>query len=92
MHACLCLQAGAHTGPRLLSFQARDLRHHETTQDESRTSKLDTSLIDTLCEPEYDVSPPLSLHIQRRLEVLEQVASAPGPSRWLHAYCLHSDE
>ena len=59
----------------------------------SGTSKLDPSLIDTHCEPEYDVSPPsapVSLHIQRRLEVLELVASAPGPSRWLHAYTLTS--
>ena len=59
------------------------------------TSKPDTPLIDAHCEPEFEVSSPsapVSLHIQRRLEVLELVASAPGPSHWLHAYCLHSDK
>ena len=55
MHACLCLEAGAHIGPGLLSFQARDFRHHEITQD---TRLGQANLIDTQFEPDYDVSPP----------------------------------
>ena len=76
-------------------FQGFFLFKHGTldhTGHTSGTSKLDIPLIHTHCEPEYDVSPPVSLDIQRRPEVLKLVASAPGPSRWLHAYCLHSDE